>query len=61
VSLTLSSAAKARVRLVVVVIALLPVALLARACSSGRLAAFVQRGWATAWKHYDATTDAGSD
>jgi hypothetical protein len=61
--MTLSTTAKARLRLAVVALTLVPVALLARAVASGRLSEFVQRGWATAWKHYDTTVqrDASED
>jgi hypothetical protein len=47
-----------RLRLAVIVIALVPIALLARSFRSGWLSEFVQRGWATAWQHYDAGQDA---
>ena len=53
--MTLSPVAKARLRLAVIAIALVPVALIARAMSSGRLTEFVHRGWATAWQKYDAS------
>ena len=32
-------------------------AILARACASEHLAKVVQRGWATAWRRYDAGQD----
>jgi len=50
----LSLAAKARIRLAIAAVALVPVALLARAVASGRLTEFVQRRWAQQWKRYDA-------
>ena len=61
--MSLSDVTRARLRLAVIALALVPVALLARVVASGRLSEFVQRGWATAWKHYDVTTqrDAAED
>lgn len=61
--MTLSPVAKARLRLAVVAISLVPVALLARFIASGWLSDFVQRGWATSWQHYDAVVqqDASAD
>ena len=46
---------KARLRLAVVALSLVPFALIARLVASGKLSEFVQRGWATAWKRYDAS------
>lgn len=60
----LSPTAKARLRLAAVAIALVPAALLGRLLASSWLSEFVQRGWATAWKRYDASVqnaDGGYD
>jgi len=61
--MTLSPVAKARLRLAVVAVALVPVALIARALYSEKLIEFVHRGWATAWQKYDASVprDAASE
>lgn len=52
----LTPSAKARLRLAIVAVALVPFALLARVIASSALSEFVQRGWATAWQRYDAST-----
>jgi hypothetical protein len=58
----ISHPARARLRLAVVVIALVPVALLARMIGSERLSETVQRTTARAWEKYDASVkDAGRD
>lgn len=53
----ISRATKARLRLTVVALGLVPLAILARACYSGTLTEFVQRTGAKAWQKYDR--DAG--
>jgi hypothetical protein len=58
----ISRAARARLRLAVVVVALIPVALIARMIGSERLSETVQRTGAKAWQKYDASVkDAGQD
>lgn len=58
----LSRANRARLRLAVFAIALVPVALLARILGSERLSEGVQRRLAQQWKSYDAQVrDAGAD
>jgi hypothetical protein len=44
---------KARLRLTVVALGLVPLALFARTCYSGRLMNFVQKHGAKAWQAYD--------
>jgi len=46
---------KARLRLTVVALGLVPLALFARACYSGKLMTFVQKHSAKAWDAYDRT------
>lgn len=48
-----SPTVKARIRLAVVTIALVPVALLAQLVLSEKLTEAVQRRWAKAWQKYD--------
>lgn len=58
----LSRSTRARLRLVIVALALVPVALIARMIGSERLSETVQRNWARQWKSYDASvSDAGAD
>jgi hypothetical protein len=58
----ISRTTRARLRLVVVAAALIPVALLARLIGSDRLSETVQRTGAKAWQKYDASVkDAGAD
>lgn len=51
----ISAATKARLRLTVIALSLVPLALLARACYSDELMEFVQRHGARAWQAYDRT------
>jgi hypothetical protein len=58
----ISRSTRARLRLAVVVVALIPVALIARMLGSERLSETVQRTGARAWQKYDASVkDAGAD
>lgn len=52
----ISPAAKARMRLAVVTLALVPIALFARACYNEKLTGAVASWWAKAWQKHD--TDA---
>lgn len=49
----ISPANKARIRLTIIALGLVPLAILARACYSGELMEFVQRHGAKAWEAYD--------
>lgn len=51
----LGHANKARLRLTVIALGLVPLALIARAFYSGELMEFVQRHGARAWQAYDKT------
>jgi hypothetical protein len=56
----ISRSTRARLRLIVVAVALVPLALIARLIGSDRLSETVQRTGAKAWKQYDAAVkDAG--
>lgn len=49
----ISPTTKARLRLTLIALALVPLAILARACYSDELIAFVQKHGARAWEAYD--------
>lgn len=53
----MNSRLRARLRLTVIALGLVPLALLARLAANGRLMEFVQRVGARAWQRYDV--DAG--
>lgn len=49
----ISHAAKARIRLAAVTLALVPIALLARACYSEKMTGVVAQRWWRAWQRHD--------